>query len=99
MVSLGVPTILQNFGKSYKKDAAAVNLLPAKSELVLHLTQDHLCFVKLFLSLGDHTKTSVLWKRKAKIHNEYSQCVQINTECGRNFVLFYRVYDFVPFLC
>ena len=55
--------------------------------------------LKLFLSLGDHAKTSVLWKRKAKIHNEYSQCVQINTECGRNFVLFYRVYDFVPFLC
>ena len=37
VVRLGVPTILQNFGKSYKKLAAVVNLLAAKSELVLHL--------------------------------------------------------------
>ena len=63
MVSLGVPTILQNFGKSYKKDAALVNLLPAKSELVLHLSQNHLCFVKALSLFGrPHKDFSTLEK-------------------------------------
>ena len=56
MVRLGVPTILQNFGKSYKKHAAVVNLLAAKGELVLHLTQDHLCFSLSSFSLRETTQ-------------------------------------------